>query len=110
LIQFGSIAAIFNQRVEIRQQADQFIRLWNRIEFANGLSANTAARGKAVARDRITDARNEDELQPLLKHHRIHGECSVEIELLWPERFALPQAARTHLRFDSIELSGYSIW
>ena len=76
----------------------------------NGLGCqHQVAVGKVVARDRIADARNEDELQPLLKHHRIHGECFVEIELLWPERFALPQAARTHLGFDAIRLSGNRI-
>ena len=65
--------------VEFGEQGEETVGVGVAVEFADGLGADAAASGEIVGGYGFADARQEDELKPLVESHGVHSEGFGEL-------------------------------
>ena len=94
------------ERVEFRKKDCKVGGSGFSVEFSNGLCADMAGCGELVSGDSLSNARDEDELEPLGERHLVEAERAGELELVGPKWRFLPEADGVHLGLNFVQFGG----
>jgi len=98
------------QRVELRQQADELIGLRVAVQLADRVRADRAGvRGLLALGGDVAGTGEEHELQPLRERHRVGPERPLELELLRRQGLLLPVPDALQLGLDLVGLGAHPV-